>query len=110
MTESSTAEDALSIRSEMIQRRGVSSSAGIPRQGRERTGTTTSLYVLVPLASPFPPNPRLRDSVKLGDRTFILLEDTDPKQAGERSGNPDLWKLSCSLTRNINPPCLRTSD
>lgn len=45
MTESSTAEDALSVRSEMIQRRGVLSSAGIPRQGGEVTGTIESLYI-----------------------------------------------------------------
>lgn len=33
MTESSTAEDALSVRSEMIQRRGVLPPAGTPKPG-----------------------------------------------------------------------------
>lgn len=70
LTESSTAEDALSVRSEMIQRRGVLSSAGIPGQRGEVTGTITSLYVLVPVASPFFPNPRLCDSVNLPDSTL----------------------------------------
>lgn len=37
--ESSTAEDALSIRSEMIQRKGISSPARIPGQGRGVVGT-----------------------------------------------------------------------
>lgn len=47
MTESSTAEDALSVRSEMIQRRGVLSSAGIRGVGGggEVTGIVTSLYI-----------------------------------------------------------------
>lgn len=51
MTESSTAEDALSVRSEMIQRRGVLLPSGSPRQGREVTGTTVSHYVPVPVAT-----------------------------------------------------------
>jgi hypothetical protein len=37
------------------------------------TGTITSLYVLVSVASPFPPNPRLCDSVNLPDSTLYLL-------------------------------------
>lgn len=52
-TESSTAEDALSIRSEMIQRKGVCSPARIFGQGRGVVGT---IWVSAPAAPPFPPN------------------------------------------------------
>lgn len=72
MTESSTAEDALSVRSEMIQRRGVMSTAGSHRQGRGERGDRHG-HVLEPWASLFPPNPRLSDSLNLGDGTFYPL-------------------------------------
>lgn len=57
----------------MIQRRGVSSSAGIPGQGGEVTGTIILLYSLVPVASTFLPNPRLCDSVDLPDSILYPL-------------------------------------
>lgn len=59
MTESSTAEDALSIRSEMIQRRGVLPPAGISRPGST-------------LGFPFSSS-RLCDLGNLGDTLLYLL-------------------------------------
>ena len=74
--ESSTAEDALSIRSEMIQRKGVCSPAG-DSWAREWGAAGTQYLQL----SPFPLVqcfPRLCDSVNSGNIVpYVLLEMRD---------------------------------